>query len=418
MTATFGKTVASALAQSKPHQVPSPVQDGVVLLCGDSIVPQPVAWLWKDWLALGKLHLLAGAPGQGKTTIALGLAATVTLAGRWPDGSRSCPGNVLIWSGEDDVADTLLPRLIAAGADRSRVYFVTGSRIDGELRPFDPARDLLALQTQAEAIGDVRLIIVDPIVSAVTSDSHKNTETRRALQPLVDLAAGMNAALLGITHLSKGGQGSDPAQRVIGSVAFTAVARVVLVAAKVQSEDGKDRRILARGKSNVGPDEGGFEYHLEQVEALPDIHASRVAWGAAVAGTARELLADPDEQAEDAGGAVELLRAELVSDAWTPAEVACKPLKEAGFSKKQIWAASKKLGVMRKKGGVKDGWYWRLAGCGDAPPSVFGSEDSAEGSQGSSLSNVESWESSGPLESSATALAGVNLEHAATGGAA
>ena len=86
-------------------------------------------------------------------------------------------------------------------------------------------------------------------------------------------------AVLGITHFSKGGQGTDPAQRVVGSVAFTAVARVVLVAAKVQSEDGEDRRILARSKSNIGPDDGGFEYRLEQREPLPGLFASCVAWG-------------------------------------------------------------------------------------------------------------------------------------------
>lgn len=403
---THAPTFSEGLKRSAPYVVaskPTPIEDGVVLLCGDSLTPQPITWLWRDWLPLGKLLLLAGAPGAGKTTIAITFAATVTIGGRWPDGTRCEAGNVLVWSGEDDISDTLLPRLIAAGADRSRVYFVTGARIDGELLTFDPSRDMQALREQAEGIGDVRLIIVDPIVSAVTGDSHKNTETRRALQPLVDLAAGMNAALLGITHFSKGGQGADPAQRVIGSVAFTAVARVVLVAAKVQSEDGKDRRILARGKSNIGPDAGGYEYYLEQTEPIPGIHASRIAWGQAVAGTARELLADPDEHAEDAGGAVEMLKEELVPDSWTPADAACKPLRDAGFSKKQIWAASKKLHVIRKKGAMKDGWYWRLPGVGEVPFLVGHGEDSAEDSEGSSLLNVESSESSGDLESSETA---------------
>lgn len=94
----------------------------VVLTCGADLTPEPVQWLWPDWLALGKFHLLAGAPGQGKTTIAMDLAATVTLGGRWPDGTRCAAGNVLVWSGEDDYTDTLLPRLIAAGVDRKRVF--------------------------------------------------------------------------------------------------------------------------------------------------------------------------------------------------------------------------------------------------------------------------------------------------------
>lgn len=334
--------------------------DGVVLVNGSDLTPEPIRWLWSDWLALGKLHILAGAPGQGKTTIAIAMGATVTVGGRWPDGSRCEPGNVLIWSGEDDPADTLLPRLIAAGANRSRCYFVQGTRIGGELESFDPARDMAALEWTAHQIGGVKLLIVDPVVSAVAGDSHKNTEVRRALQPLVDLASRLDAAALGISHFSKGGAGTDPASRVVGSIAFTAVARVVLVAAKVKpedSDDNNDRRILARGKSNIGPDAGGFEYHIDQIEALPGIRASRVTWGKAVEGTARELLTDPDDISDDvAGDTADLLRAELTADGWTDADTACQPLKDAGFTKKQIWTASKKLRVIRKKSGMKGGW--------------------------------------------------------------
>ena len=347
--------------------------DGVVLVNGADLTPEPVRWLWEYWLALGKLHILAGAPGQGKTTIAIACMATATIGGRWPDGSRCEAGNVLMWSGEDDPADTLLPRLMAAGADRSKCYFVQGTRLDGELQPFDPARDMVALEQQARAIGGIKLLVVDPVVSAVAGDSHKNTEVRRALQPLVDLAS---------------------------RLAFTAVARVVLVAAKVKSEDGTDRRILARGKSNIGPDDGGFEYLIDQVEALPGIQASRIAWGKAVEGSARELLTDPAEndasESSNTNDAVEILRAELTDACWTPSTAAMQPLKDAGFTKKQIWNASKALGVIRKKGGVKDGWFWRLQ------PSSQDSkiEDSFEDSEGSNILNGESWEPSGVLESS------------------
>jgi len=356
----------------------------VVLTCGADLTPEPVQWLWSDWLALGKFHLLAGAPGQGKTTIAMAMAATVTVGGRWPDGSRCEAGNVLIWSGEDDYTDTLLPRLVAAGADRSKVFFVDGTRTGGVVRPFDPSTDTRTLKEAIQQIGSVRLIVIDPVSTAVAGDSHKNTEVRRGLQPLVDLATTINAALLGITHFSKGGQGSDPAQRVIGSIAFTAVARVVLVAARVKGEDGADKRILARSKSNIGPDNGGFEYHLAQVEALPGIDASRIEWGQAVEGSARDLLTDPAEgdDGTDCRDAVGLLKAELTADCWTGANHATQPLKDAGFSKKQIWNASKKLNVVRKKGGMGGAWYWRLPGGrdmalpGDDSKSLEGSEDS------------------------------------------
>ncbi|QCX47757.1 AAA family ATPase [Ralstonia pseudosolanacearum] len=378
------------LANAERIRKPEPVRDGVILVNGADLKPQPVRWLWRDWLALGKLHILAGAPGQGKTTIALAFAATVTSGGRWPDGSRCEPGNVLVWSGEDDPADTLLPRLLAAGGDRGRVYFVSGSRVNGEVGAFDPARDMAALQAQAERIGNVRLIIVDPVVSAVTGDSHKNTETRRALQPLVDLAASIGAALVGITHFSKGGQGSDPTQRVVGSVAFTAVARVVLVAAKVKSEEGEDRRILARSKSNIGPDEGGFEYRLEQSEPLPDILASYIAWGASVAGTARELLTDPEEQddgevsAKDA--ASEFLH-EVLGDDVVPMKAIEAEAKEAGIAWRTVRRAADAMGVKSRKGeGGK--WYWSL-------PKVANMAN---------LSNVES------MDTLATLTAPVNQE--------
>ena len=343
---------------------PRLMRDSVVLTCGTDLTPEPYRWLWQYWLAMGKLHILAGAPGQGKTTIALAMAATITIGGRWPDGSRCAPGNVLIWSGEDDPADTLVPRLMAAGADRARCYFIEGARRGGEVVPFDPARDLGQLLEAIEKIGGISLLVIDPVVSAVTGDSHKNTEVRRALQPLVDLAAKCDCAVLGITHFAKGGQGTDPAQRVVGSVAFTAVARVVMVAAKVKGdEEGQDTRILARSKSNIGPDDGGFQYHLEQSEPLPGIHASHIAWGKAVEGTARELLTDPDDGPQDEGAgsakeAAEEFLLELLKDGATATKHIQEQAKEAGISWATVRRASDALGV--KKRPSNGSWYWQL----------------------------------------------------------
>ena len=334
----------------------------VLLLNGADLTPEPVRWVWPNWLALGKMHILAGAPGQGKTTIALAFAATVSIGGRWPDGNRCAPGNILIWSGEDDPADTLLPRLLAAGADKSRCYFVNGTRINGEVEPFDPARDMAALEAQALRIGGAKLLIVDPVVSAVTGDSHKNTEVRRALQPLVDLASRLDAAVLGISHFSKGGAGSDPASRVVGSIAFTAVARVVLVAAKVKgSDDKQDRRILARGKSNIGPDDGGFEYSIEQAEPLPGIHASYISWGKSVEGSARELLAESDVD-NDVGGEgsakaeAEEFLIQLLKDGPSPTKHVAAEAKAAGISWRTVRRASDALGIKKRK--IHDTWYW------------------------------------------------------------
>lgn len=344
--------------------------EGVRLSRGDHLKPEPVRWLWPGWLALGKLALLAGAPGTGKTTAALSMAATVTAGGRWPDGSRCPAGDVLIWSGEDDPADTLLPRLVAAGADRSRVYFVNDVMEAGEPRPFDPAHDVPALLAAARQLPELRFILVDPVVSAVAGDSHKNTEVRRALQPLVDFAAAAGAALLGITHFSKGGAGSDPASRVVGSIAFTAVARVVMVCAKTQDADGTERRIMARSKSNIGPDDGGFAYTLEQVEALPGIWSSRTVWGLAVEGSARELLAEPEpEQGSSAREAADFLR-EVLALGMCPSKVIKQEAEEAGFAWRTVHRAADKLGVKKVKGGYQGEWYWSLPTAPETEPTT------------------------------------------------
>ncbi len=377
---TVKACIDAATRAIAPTAVEPVHRNQVVLISGSELTPEPVRWLWHEWLALGKLHILAGAPGQGKTTIAIAFAATITSGGRWPDGSRCDPGNVLIWSGEDDPADTLLPRLLAAGADRSRCHFVIGTRIQGEIQSFDPARDMGALELEALRIGGIKLLIVDPVVSAVTGDSHKNTEVRRALQPLVDLASRLDAAVLGISHFSKGGAGGDPATRVVGSIAFTAVARVVLVAAKVNSEDGEDRRILARGKSNIGPDYGGFEYHIEQAEPIPGIHTSYIAWGNGVAGTAQELLNEPDGQdgsGEDksaVNAAVDFLR-QVLADGFTPTKTVKENAANAGISWASVRRASDSLKVKKTKSA--GAWYWSLP------------HSTSQGAQGVQHLNVE-----------------------------
>jgi putative DNA primase/helicase len=276
----------------------------VRLINGADIEPEVIRWLWPGWLACGKLHIMAGAPGTGKTTIALALAATVSTGGRFPDGNKCQPGNVLVWSGEDDPKDTLMPRLLAMGADRSRIYFVGGMTINGESAPFDPAKHFSALAEAATAIGGIKLMIVDPIVSAVVGDSHKAAEVRRSLQPVVDLAAKLDAAMVGISHFSKGTAGNDPLERVTGSNAFGALPRIVMATARVKDDtdaSALSKRILVRTKSNIGPDGGGYCYSLEQsaVQGYAGLSASRVLWGAELEGTAKQLLATAEAESEE-----------------------------------------------------------------------------------------------------------------------
>lgn len=335
---------------------------------------EPVEWLWNGWLAAGKMHVLGGAPGTGKTTISMSLAATVSTGGRWPDGTRSIAGNVVIWSGEDDPADTLIPRLVLSGADLSRVYFIADIREGNERRSFDPAHDMEPLRRKLTEIGGVRLLVVDPIVSAIAGDSHKNSEVRRGLQPLVDLASSMRCALLGITHFSKATGGRDPVERLTGSLAFGALARVVLVAAKHQEEgeDGRTVRLFCRAKSNIGPDDGGFEYDLHQAELKthPGIFASSVLWGQAVEGAARELLAVADAAGDDGDGGTladaKRFLADLLADGPLPVKVIQADATGAGYSWATIRRAQKALGIQATKQGGRFGsnqkqqWVWTL----------------------------------------------------------
>ncbi len=281
--------------------ISSSKQPTVDLTIASKIRPIAIDWLWDGWLAKGKLQLLAGQPGTGKTTLASAFAAIISVGGVWPDGSRANAGNVVIWSGEDDPHDTLVPRLMAAGADLARIHLVNGMNEDGAKRFFDPAKDMVPLSQEIKKIG-AALVIIDPIAMMAVKDSHRNAETRRDLQPIAELCQATGAAALGIHHLAKGTVGREPQERLLGSVAFAAVARVVMIATKMAPLDDEktERRAIMRAKSNIGPDDGGFGYTLEQIELEdhPNIFASRAIWGEAVEGTAREILAEAELDVE------------------------------------------------------------------------------------------------------------------------
>ncbi len=340
----------------------------VELLCASDLRPEPVKWIWTGWLAAGKLHIIAGEAGTGKTTIAMSLGATITSGGLWPDGSRSPVGNVVIWSGEDDPADTLVPRLALSNADLSRAYFISDVRDEGGRRSFDPARDMETLRNELMRVGGAYLLIVDPIVSAVTGDSHRNAEVRRSLQPLVDLASSIDCAVLGITHFSKGTGGRSPIERLNGSVAFGALARVVMVAAKRQQEnaDGEATRVFLRAKSNIGPDDGGFEYELQEGELIhhPGVSASATHWGAQIEGSARELLNDAEMTGSvDEGASLASAKrflAQLLADGPISSKAVEAEAAEAGYSRSTLRRAKAKLKIVATKVGMESGWQWQL----------------------------------------------------------
>jgi hypothetical protein len=341
----------------------------VTLRRAASIEATPISWVWPGWLARGKMHVIGGRVAGGKTTLALKMAATITTGGFWPDGSRATTGNVVIWSGEDDIADTLVPRLAESGADLGRVHFVMNVIERGKPRAFDPANDMAALRDALAALDDVALLIVDPIVSAVGGDSHKNSETRRSLQPLVDLASSKGAALLGVTHFSKGTQGREPTERITGSLAFGAVPRVVMVAFKENDrEDGTPgRRIFARAKSNIGRDDGGFTYSLEltSMGGRPDIEVTVVKWGEHVKGSAKDMLAkaeaDKDANAKSTPrGEARKFLLDYLADGPKPTKEVEDAARADGHALMTLRRAKVELGVVTSGVGMPAKWFWSL----------------------------------------------------------
>jgi putative DNA primase/helicase len=344
---------------------------------GSDIEPEKITWLWPGWLARGKLHILAGRPGSLKTTTAMDFAATETTGGQWPDGERASAGNVLVWSGEDAIDDTLLPRFMAAGGDRSRIYFISGIEENGKKRAFDPARDIESLVEVCEQIGDVALIIVDPIVAVAKGDSHKNAEARKDLQPLVDLAEKTQAAIIGIHHLTKRSEGSDPVDRVSGSLAFGAGPRVVLMSALDGKGTPEPRGFLMRAKTNIAPPTGGFEFCADTrpLDNYPHISAQRILWGAATTESARDIL----ERIEGKAAKEEMSKRKIVAfllgalqgrGPRMAAEVIAEG-EDAGFSERALRRTfTKALGGRSEKASMKTGWIWELPE-GESAPNVI-----------------------------------------------
>lgn len=348
----------------KGKQPLGPTDRMVKLVCVADIKPEPMSWLWRHWLPTGTLTILAGEGGTAKSTVAFSLAATLTTGGDWPDGT-SCAnkGNVVIWSGEDSANKTITPRLIAAGVDQTRCHIIKSSVTQaGVETPFDPAFDMASLHDAVEQLGGASLLIIDPLVSAISGDMHRANDVRRSLQPVVDFAEAQNCAVIGITHFSKGSAKSAPQDRVLGSQAFAALARMVLVTAK--GEDGKKRRI-ARAKSNIAPDGGGFSYRVDLVPMPNNIEATLVVWEEHLEGTARDILGQAETINHDNDNKHHELK-QLLVDLLTsaggrmPSTLIQTQVEAAGYSWHTAKRAKAAAGIYAQKEGKDGPWVWAL----------------------------------------------------------
>lgn len=318
-----------------------------------------VTWLWRSRFAT-KANVIGGQPGVGKSQLTCALIATVTTGGRWPDHTPAELGSAIVVTSEDDAADTIKPRLKAAGADTSKVHILDGVIRGDEVHPWtvdyvDELEDLILEQ------GDTRLVVIDPISAYMGRyDSHNTAEVRGALSAITELADRRKVCVLMITHLNKS-IGGGTVERFNGSTAFVAVSRSAwLVGTDPEDEN---TRVMAPVKNNLGDDKTAFAYRIEGRTVEGNIETSAIVWQGTTDTTAVDVLRgpvapleDPENQSAKAQAARFLI--ETLQDGRKKSTDVYKAAEDAGINEKTLKRAKKQIGVASVKDG---GWWMELA---------------------------------------------------------
>jgi putative DNA primase/helicase len=327
----------------------------------NTVEQRPIDWLWKPRLARGKIALIAGDPGVGKSSVIADIIARSSVAKEWPDGGFAPAGNCIILSAEDAADDTICPRLEIAGADMSLVFLMRMAGDPGDKLTFSLAQDLPLLATAIEKLGRVTLIAIDPITAYLGDriDTHQTAAVRAVLEPLDAFAAQHRCAIFGVTHPPKAVQ-SKAINAFTGSLAFVAASRTAFVAIE---EPETDRRLLLAVKSNIGPTAAGIGYRLEPAKTAKGIEAIRVKWDTEpVNFTANEAL---NAAAEAARGGGQKREAEAFLAAYLeaqpmPTDKVQAAARANGISERTLDRAKKSLRVVAEKAGYQGVWTWRL----------------------------------------------------------
>ncbi len=321
-----------------------------------------VSWLWPDRIPLGRITVVAGRPGCGKSILTLDMVAHVTRGANWPDGTPCPQGSVLLLAAEDDLADTVRPRLNAANADANRVVALQGVRTrerDGRTTTSCiTLADLDAIDAALTQMPDCKLLIVDPIGSYLggRTDSHRDNEVRAVLAPLAELAARRSVAVVVVCHTRKGGANTHADDAVMGSVGFVGLARAVhhIVA---DPEDGpKQRKLLLPGKCNLAPPQTGFAF---RVEGRPP----HVLWEGPVGQTADEVLSAvsrPGPEPACLRDAGEWLQSVLAHGARLAKEIQDEAVNGEGLSVATLRRAQKATRVVAYRPENPGPWWWKL----------------------------------------------------------
>lgn len=381
----FGKQVhangvgASLVSIAKGHSslpVPKEVKDAEAarwasgipgLVRMSDVQPERVRWLWPGHIALGKLTIIDGDPGLGKSLVTCDLAARVTTNASMPDGSAGDlqeSAGVLFLSAEDGLADTIRPRLDAAGADSdligARVYVSDeGQGVGAERLP--TLADISILESDITATR-AKLVIIDPLMAHLPDgvNANRDQDIRRALTPLSKLAESTGAAIVVVRHLNKLG-GGNPLYRGGGSIGIIGAARTGLLVAADPGDETGTRRVLAVTKSNLAAPAPALAYRLATTD---EGKVPYVKWEGHTEHTAASLLAGPqDPQERDAlAEAVEFLRI-FLADGSQPSDDVFSEAKKAGVSVATLKRAKVKLSIQpHKQGFGKEGqWFWELS---------------------------------------------------------
>lgn len=345
------------------------------IITASGVRPEAVRWWWRGRLALGKLTVLEGEPDVGKSTLLLDLAARVSTGRDMPDGTPAPEGagDVLILAADEDgLADTIVPRLLAAGANMGRVHIWRGTpESGGYFRGFELDCDLPTLESAVVEYG-VRMVMVDALMAAMPggAGSNRDPDTRRLLHPLAALAERTGTVVVVNRHHRKGA--GKAIERGGGSIAIGAVARAVLAVVRDDNDETGERRLLGVVKANLLPesDKSSMAYRIVGADvAAADgttITTSRIEWLGSDERRVRDLLARSDDEAgggeaHDCGRAIRA----LLEEGPMPAKTADADLRGQGFTAATIRRARERVGVTREAGTIfretfGGPWSWRL----------------------------------------------------------
>ncbi|MBA3482615.1 MAG: AAA family ATPase [Pirellulales bacterium] len=366
------------------------LQVGPVLTCLADVEPRAVSWLWPGRMPLGRITLLVGRPGEGKSFLTTDMAARITTGTPWPDGSACPQGSVILISAEDDPGDTIRPRLDAHYADVKRVHLLTAVRRVDDGDPIErmiTLADVEAIEAALQRIPDCKLIVVDPIGSFLggATDTHRDNEVRSVLAPIAKLAEQHGSAVLVVAHRRKSA-GTVADDTALGSRAFTGIARAVWHLSR--DVESKSRRLLLPGKNNLAHEGDGLAFSIHGEPPRIAWERDPVAMSAddamAVECEGRDRKPGPDADARHA--ATDWLRSALAAGPRLATDLSDEWKNGIGGSKRTLDRAKQSLAVEAFRPEVPGPWWWRLL---SKDASSF--EDAELGDLGNLAENAGNW---------------------------